>query len=150
TVSIDAELVRPGLWLDDARPAHAGHAARRCKPGHDFGFEPANRVGAFGYGIGKGPGAAAWIPLTAGGALGRIAGPHGKAGVVPARPVEADLSPGSCPGHGERDQQAKPQLKPIPPHARLSLARPPPQPPPHATPASCPPLARAARPCDPC
>src|SRR5262245_7737318 len=93
-VAIDAEFDCPAAGLDDAGAAHARHAARRCHPWHDPGFEPANGVDAFGGGIGEGPGAAARVPLTACGALGRIAGSHREAGIIPAWPVEADLGPG--------------------------------------------------------
>ena len=106
-VSIDAELRPLAFRLDDAGPAHAGHATRRLHAWGDPGFEPTNRVGVFGYGIGKGPCPAAWIPLAAGSALGRIAGSHGKAGIVSARPIETDLSAGGCAQHCKRDQQAK-------------------------------------------
>src|SRR4029078_10347507 len=89
----------PAPWLNDAGPAHAGDAACRREPRHHPGFEPADGIGIFGYGIGKRPRAAARIPLAAGGALGGITGPHGKAGIVPARAIEVDLSVGGRAEH---------------------------------------------------
>jgi hypothetical protein len=121
-VAIDAEFDRPATGLDDAGSPYARHAARRCHPCHDPGFEPANGVGAFGGGVGEGPGAAARVPLTACGALGRIAGAHREAGVIPAGPVEADLSPDGRAGH-EQHQKTDTQPEPSAPHAPASRSR---------------------------
>jgi hypothetical protein len=123
-ISIDAELRRSAFRLDDAGPAHPGHATRCLHAWRDPGFEPTNGIGVFGCGIGKGPCPAAWVPLAAGSALGRIAGSHGKAGIVGARPIKADLGAGGCTQHSKREQQAKTQLEPVAPHSRLSLAPP--------------------------
>ena len=121
-VAIDAEFDCPDTGLDDAGAPHARHAARRCHPWHDPGFEPANGVGAFGGGIGEGPGAAARVALTARGALGRIAGSHREAGIIAAGPVEADLSPGGHAGH-EQHQKTDTQPEPNAPHAPASRSR---------------------------
>jgi hypothetical protein len=117
-VAIDAELDRSVARFDDAGPAHAGYAACRCDPRHDPGLEPANGVGTFSDWIGKSPGAAARIPLAARGALGGIAGPRGKAGIIAARPIKSDLAPGRRAEDGWRDQQTKAQPKPSSPHSR--------------------------------
>jgi hypothetical protein len=121
-VAIDAEFDCPATGLDDASAAHARHAARRCHPWHDPGFEPANGVGAFGSGIGERPGAAARVPFTARGALSGIAGSNRGAGVIPAGPVEADLSPGGRAGH-EQYQKADTQPEPTAPHAPAFRSR---------------------------
>lgn len=91
TVSIDPELRRSAFRLDDAGPAHAGHTTGCFEAWCHPGFEPAYGAGAFAYRIGKGPRPAAWISLATGCALRRIAGSHGKAGIVAACPIEADL-----------------------------------------------------------
>jgi hypothetical protein len=121
-VAIDAEFDRLATGLDDAGAAHARDAACRCHPWHDPGFEPADGVGAFGGGIGEGPGATARVPLTARGALGGIAGSHWEAGIVPAGSVEADLSPGRRAGH-EQQQKTDTQPEPNAPHAPASRSR---------------------------
>src|SRR5205823_14599744 len=90
-VSIDAKLGCSAFRLDNASPAHAGGTARRLEPWRHPGFEPTNGAGVFACWIRKSPRAAAWIPRAPASALGRIAGAKGKAGIVAARPVEADL-----------------------------------------------------------
>jgi len=98
-VSIDAKLGCSAFRLDNASPAHAGGTARRLEPWRHPGFEPTNSAGAFACWIRKGPRAAAWIPLAPDSALGRIAGAKGKAGIIAARPVEADLGARGCSQH---------------------------------------------------
>jgi hypothetical protein len=122
-VSIDAKLGRSAFRLDHAGPAHAGRTARRLEPWRHPGFEPTNGGGAFGRWIGKGPRAAAWIPLAPSSALSRIPGPQGKAGIVAARPVEADLGARSC-SQCERDGQAETKPKPSLPHCVSHTRRP--------------------------
>ena len=121
-VAIDPKFRRSAPRLDDPGPAYAGDAACRCEPRHDLGFQPANGIGILCYGIGESPCPAARIPLAAGGALGRITGPHGKARVVSPRPVEIDLSAGRRAEHDKRDQQTNTHPEPLAHHAGLSLA----------------------------
>src|SRR5262249_16213008 len=115
-IAVDAKLGRSALGLDHTGPAHAGGAARRLDAWHDLRFEPTNRVGILGCRIGKGPGSAAGIPFAPGGALGRVAGAHGKAGIIATYPVETDLGAGGCARDSNRNQQAKTEPEPIPPH----------------------------------
>jgi hypothetical protein len=122
-VSIDAKLGRSAFRLDHAGPAHARGTARRLEPRCDPGFEPTNGGGAFGRWIRKGPCPAAWIPLAPHSALGRIAGPQGKAGIVAARPVEADLGARGCSQY-ECDRQAETKPEPRPPHCASRPRRP--------------------------
>src|SRR4029077_18024421 len=89
----DGEFPRAAFRLDDARTAHPRHAAGLHDSRRHLGLEPADR-GAIAGRIAEGPGAATRLALTAQRADGGVAGPNGKAGVVGARAVEADLRPG--------------------------------------------------------
>src|SRR5262249_31910397 len=122
-VSIDAKLGRSAFRLDHAGPAHAGRTARRLEPWRHPGFEPTNGSGTFGRWIRKGPRAATWIPLAPSSALSRIPGPQGKAGIVAARPVEADLGAGYWP-QGSARGAPKTNAKPTPASLLLSPAPP--------------------------
>src|SRR5262249_48807075 len=90
--AVDAELDGSVARLNDAGATYAGHAAHRRHARCHARLEPADRTGAFRCRIGEGPGAAARVPFTASRTLPGIAGPQGKAGVIAAGAVEADLT----------------------------------------------------------
>ncbi len=89
--AIHPEFERATARLDHAGSAHARRAARRRHPRRDLRLEPADRVRALSHGVGKRPGAATLVLLTARGTLRRVAGAGRQTRIVAAGSVEADL-----------------------------------------------------------
>src|SRR5262245_65432661 len=104
--AINGELDRAGIQLDDAGAAHTRYTAVRSHAWRDLRFQPTYGVGVLGRRIGKRPGAAALITLAACRTLRGIAGARGRAGIVPTRPVVADLRLGR-PAHSQQGKPAK-------------------------------------------
>src|SRR5205807_1359678 len=123
-VSINAKFDCPTPRLDNACAAHAGGTAGGLNSRGHSGLEPANGIGVFRQRIGEGPGTAASIPLAARRTLSRIAGTHGKAGVIAARAVKSHLSSRGCDEHGKRNQQPETDPEPTTRHNGVSLAPP--------------------------